>query len=77
LENLRCEIPSGDSTEEESSTTALDVSRGKRAAAYMENGESEFRIKQGAMPYFAMTPEEQAIFNQTAVIMHQLITEEE
>ncbi|KAH8791623.1 hypothetical protein BGZ57DRAFT_948949 [Hyaloscypha finlandica] len=32
----------------------------------MENGESEFRFKQGAMPYFAMTPEEQAIFNQTA-----------
>jgi hypothetical protein len=43
----------------------------------MENGESEFRMKQGAMPYFAMTPEEQAIFNQTAVIMHQLITEED
>jgi hypothetical protein len=34
-------------------------------------------MKQGAMPYFAMTPEEQTIFNQTAVIMHQLITEED
>ena len=77
MESLRCEIPSDDSTEEESSTTALDVSRGKRAAAHMEIGESEFRIKQGAMPYFAMIPEEQAIFNQTAVIMDQLITEED
>jgi hypothetical protein len=29
------------------------------------------------MPYFAMIPEEQAIFNQTAVIMQQLMTEED
>jgi hypothetical protein len=40
FENPRYEIPSDDSTEKESSTTALDISRGKGKAAHMENDES-------------------------------------
>jgi hypothetical protein len=77
FENLRYEIPSDDITERESSTTTLDIRRGKGKATHMENGESELRVKQRAMPCFAMTPEEQAIFNQTAVIMHRLIRKED